>query len=80
MSPALDWLEEWFCRKGSLPSDGDALRRTNYFETGLIDSMGVIELIEEIERSLEIRFEQRHFQDRRFVTIGGLAEIIAELS
>ena len=80
MRSTLDWLEEWFSRKGMLPGDSDAIRRINYFEAGLIDSMGVIELIEDCETSFGIRFEQRHFQDRRFATLGGLAEIISELS
>ena len=79
MSTDLKWLQEWFGVRGVLPLDDEALKNTNYFEAGLIDSMGVIELISELESALEVRFEQQHFQDRRFTTIGGLAEIIGEL-
>ena len=52
----------------------------NYFEAGLIDSLGVIELITEVEGHWEIRFNEKHFQDRRFPTIKGLSDLIAELS
>ena len=50
----------------------------NIFEIGLIDSLGVILLIEDIETHFEIRFDEIDFQDRRFPTINGLSEIIKE--
>lgn len=48
----------------------------NFVESGVIDSFGIIVLVEEIEKRYGFRFEDRDFQDRRFVTINGLAEII----
>lgn len=54
-------------------------REKNYFEAGLIDSFGIISLLDEIEQTFEIKFNETHFQDRRFVTIKGLGMIIEEL-
>lgn len=70
-----DWLRDWFAeREPDIELGGDE----NYFDAGVIDSFGTIELIEEIETRFDIRFDERDFQDRRFATLGGLAEVILE--
>ena len=72
----LDWLSNWFAHKAEsiiLESDD------NYFEKNAIDSFDVIILIEDIENQFDIKFSEIHFQDRRFVTMVGLAMIIEEL-
>ena len=68
------WLRDWFAARGA----GVLKLDENYFDAGAIDSFGVIELIEAIESRNEIKFRQHDFQDRRFSTIRGLAEIIGE--
>jgi len=73
------WLVEWFRARGPLPESTEEAARTYYFEKGLIDSMDIVDLVTEVEKEFEVRFSEQHFQDRRFATIGGLAEIIAEL-
>lgn len=80
MTPELSWLLDWFRARGSLP-DGipEELTNTNYFEANLVDSFGVIELILDAESYFGIRFVETHFQERRFSTILGLSEVIAEL-
>ena len=67
------WLQDWFAGRGARPAT-DA----NYFEAGAIDSFGVIEMIEAIEDHFKVKFRQHDFQDRRFATIAGLAEIVHE--
>lgn len=57
----------------------DERRAVNYLEAGLIDSLAIIELIAAVEERWNIRFHERHFQDRRFVSIGGLGQIVDEL-
>lgn len=52
----------------------------NYFEAGLIDSLAVVGLVGELEDAFGVRFEDRHYQDPRFSTIGGLGEIVSELA
>ena len=74
------WVCELFEKKGTVP--GATLEeklKTDYFETGLVDSLGVVELIGELEQKYAVRFLDKHFQERRFSTIGGLAEIVSEL-
>jgi D-alanine--poly(phosphoribitol) ligase subunit 2 len=75
----IDWIAGWFAARAPIPPGFD-LANGNYFEAGLIDSFAVIELIEAIETQFEIRFTEVHFQDRRFTTVGGLAEIIRSLT
>lgn len=75
------WLAAWFEAKGAVPgANPEEKLQTDYFSAGLIDSLAVVSLIADIETAFSIRFEDRHFQERRFSTIGGLADIVAELS
>ena len=75
------WLRRWFDgREAAAAGWPERWPETNYFEAGLIDSLGVIELIADVEEHFGIAFDEGHFQDRRFSTIGGLGEIINELS
>ena len=80
-SRAQDWVRAWFERNSPLPeADPEARLRTDFFDAGLIDSLSVVQLVTDIERTFSVRFEDRHYQDSRFSTIGGLADIIDELS
>jgi len=80
MTQEARWLLDWFGQRGSIPGDTQEEQlRVNYFDTKLIDSLGVIELLVQIEEYFSIQFSERHFQDRRFSTLEGLSEIIAEL-
>ena len=65
------WLQDWFAGRGARPK-----RDENYFEAEAVDSFGVIELIEAIETHFAFSFGATDFQDRRFATIAGLAEMI----
>lgn len=70
------WIMKWFQERSAPPAE---FADQNYFELGLIDSFGVIELIDDLEAEFRIKFRQTHIQDRRFATVSGLAEIVAEL-
>lgn len=72
----VQWLKQYFSAKAELP---EGVEEANYFEVGLINSLGIIELIEAVESHFEIKFNAMHFQERRFSTIQGLAEIVDEL-
>ena len=74
-----EWLISWFGQRGPLPAGDEELPALNYFTAGLIDSLGVIELICAVEAHFGIRFGEGHFQERRFSTIAGLAAIITEV-
>ena len=50
------------------------------FENGDIDSLGGFELITSLEKEFGITFTEEDFQDRRFKTINGIAQIVKEKS
>ena len=69
------WLREWLGAR----APGQVLKPDdNYFEKAGIDSFEAITLIEEAERAFAIRFRQTDFQERRFATIRGFGQIVAE--
>ncbi|MBI5202573.1 MAG: hypothetical protein HY925_13365 [Elusimicrobia bacterium] len=75
------WLLRWFESKGHVPGATEAEKlAADYFESGLIDSLAIVGLVGELERNYAIRFEDRHYREPRFSTIGGLAAIVGELA
>jgi len=76
MQKIIDWLKDYFAARCSLPEKVETI---NFFEAGMIDSFGVIELIEVLEKEFGIQLTETQFQDRRFPTIAGLAEIVSEM-
>lgn len=83
MNPAraeiVDWLWAWFKNRDASSVKFRTEGEVRYLDLGLIDSMGLMELIGAIEEKHGVRFDERHFQDPRFLTMGGLAELVAEL-
>ena len=69
------WLRDWLGTR----APGLALGpEDNFFEKAAIDSFEAITLIEEAEQAFAIRFRQTDFQERRFATIRGFGQIVAE--
>ena len=50
-----------------------------FLEEEVIDSIGLLEFIMELESQFGIRFEPSHLQSDRFRTLGGIVEIIDEI-
>lgn len=73
----LNWIVDWFSQRGPIPATFD-MQSGNYVEAGLIDSLTVIDLVEELEAAFDVSFDEVAFQDRRFVSMAGLAEIVGE--
>lgn len=69
------WLLDWFNKR--VPHV-HLSTEDNYFNAGAIDSLGIMELIEDMEQHFLIRFTQDDFQDRRFASIAGLTAIVSE--
>ena len=72
-------LRNWFKGRGAALEKFQQNDTINYLELGLIDSMGLMELIAELEQTYQVCFDQTHFQDPRFMTLQGLAELTADL-
>lgn len=72
-------LVDFLGKKGSLPETEEALLSCEYLEQGIIDSMGLIEMITTLEETLKFRFSAEDFQKFEFRTIGGLIELICQL-
>jgi len=52
--------------------------RIDLFENGYIDSLKLFDFISSLEKKFNIKFDPSDFEDRRFRTIEGIAEIIME--
>ncbi len=77
---ANDWLCHWFISRRKFKGDASQLPPVNYFDAALLTSLEVIEFVSEIEDRFAVQFSEQDFQDPRFVTVAGLADLIAELS
>jgi acyl carrier protein len=51
----------------------------NLFEKGIIDSIAVHGLIIFLERTFEVKFEEKHFFNPSFTSIEGMATIITDI-
>ena len=74
-----EWLNSWFARRGKTVPEGESCN-LDYFAAGWLSSMEVVEFVTEIEDRFAMQFSDRDLQDARFVTIGGLTELILERS
>lgn len=74
----LQWLSAWFSRRGEPTGSPAPDPAANYFEVGVIDSLGLMELIAAIESAFGLRLTEDQFQDPRFTTLRGLSELVLE--
>ena len=74
-----DSVLSYFSEKKTFP-DQEQMLACRYLEAGIIDSMGIIELIAHFEDRHNIRFEAEDLQSDEFQSIGGLVSIIERLS
>ena len=73
----VQWLYHFFSRRGKfLDVDLESQIKMDVFDTGLIDSMGLIELVAAIESKFNFKFTSESLQDPKFKTIEGISEII----
>lgn len=73
------WLLAWFSTKGrnKVAASVDLLH-LNYFEAGMLTSLEIVEFVTEIEERFGMQFSETDFQDARFVTVSGLADLILQ--
>jgi acyl carrier protein len=70
----------YFAQKKPLPAREEEQLGIRYLNEGLIDSMGIIDLITYFEDQSQIRFEADDLQSEEFQTIGGFIQIVQRLS
>jgi D-alanine--poly(phosphoribitol) ligase subunit 2 len=81
LSEVQGWLMEWFQKRGRYDNiTGIDTLHADYFASGLLKSLEVIEFVCEIEERFGVAFSETNFQDRRFSTVAGLSQIISELA
>ena len=68
-----DWIVEWFSKRN--PKKSISLN-SDYYVQGLVDSLGIIQLITEIEQHFSVCFDNEDFKSPSFLTIEGLVSII----
>ncbi len=75
-----EWIVNFFEKRKGIPGETEEEKlKVDYFQTGLLESIEVVDLILGIEEKFEVKFTPERMQDRRFCYIGGLANIISEM-
>jgi acyl carrier protein len=68
---------EWFIRKQFRIVDAQpSLRDAHLYESGLVDSAGVVELIAFLESTFQIRLDDDQVFSDEFTSINGIAAIV----
>jgi acyl carrier protein len=71
-------LEQFVREIGRIPpSDTEFSQHSELFDSGYIDSLGVVALSTYIEQRFGVALAEEQLFDPRFTTIAGIAEIIA---
>ncbi len=76
-----DLVLNFIARNGRkpVPANEQELMACAYLDAGIIDSLGVIEMVSEFESKFSIRFSADDLQSDQFLTIGGLIALINRL-
>jgi acyl carrier protein len=78
MNEIESWIADYLRREGKAgDADLEALVEANFVEHGLMDSLGIVMLIVDLEVEFGARLASDQMQDPRFATIRGLAEIVS---
>lgn len=79
MNETLDYLYMFFSERCELPGSTRAQQLSaDFFQAGVLDSLGLVELVVGIEDRFHCVFTPEQLEDPRFHTINGLAEMIHE--
>lgn len=70
-------IEEFIRQEFRVMEDDPAFSRdAHLYESGYVDSAGVVELIAFVESTFEIQLEDEHIFSERFTTINGISSVI----
>jgi len=77
MSEPLRWLIGYVTEHGKLGGAAvEELLEENYVALGLLDSLGVVQMLIGIEEEFGVWLDPDEMQDPRFCSIAGLAELV----
>jgi len=66
--------------KKTIPGETDEEHMSCYYlDSGVIDSLGIVEMIMELEGKYGIYFTDDHLQSYEFQTIGGLIKLVESM-
>ena len=71
-----DVIERFIRQEFRIIEDGASLRDAHLFESGYVDSAGVVELIAFLESRFDISLGDEHVFSDQFTTINGVAGIV----
>src|SRR5687767_7712241 len=69
-------IERFIRQEFRIIEDGTSLREAHLFESGYVDSAGVVELIAYVESVFNISLDDDHVFSDEFTTINGIAGIV----
>jgi len=68
---------DYFCTRHAIPgSTAEDKLACEYLDGGIVDSMGIISLVIELEGMFDVQFTPEDMQSEDFRTIGGLVRVI----
>lgn len=79
---ARDVVLDFFARnaKNPLPANPDEILGSYYLDAGIIDSLGIVLMVSELEEKLGVSLSSEDMQSYEFQTIGGLIGILDRLT
>jgi acyl carrier protein len=69
-------IERFIRQEFRIIENGASLREAHLFESGYVDSAGVVELIAFVESIFNISLDDEHVCSEEFTTINGIAAIV----
>ncbi len=73
-----DWTAAWI-REKSRTAEARIAPDIDFIEAGMLDSITLVQLVCSAEERFGIRFNEGHFAERDFQTVGGFSRIVATL-
>ena len=71
-------IEGFICKQFRIDAVGPTFADLHLFESGVVDSAGVVELIAFLESTFAVRLEDDHVFSDDFTTINGIAAIVGK--
>ncbi len=77
---AKEYVLNFFKNKGLKAETEEKQLQCEYLEEKLLDSMGIVEMVVELENEFKIQFSPEDLQAEKFRTVGGLIQTVEQLS